>query len=150
MRALVLVGMIYACAMPRLAAADDLANWLIGPVFGLRLDGPGGGTIGLEGGYGFGPERLNLGFEYRAQKAFYYAEVDPWYILGGTLGVGVDEDGKSSPVLGVWEGLPLTTGGSCSGWHNQVTIAGGYRYTGVHELYLTVKAGMMDGNVCFD
>ena len=57
---------------------------------------------------------------------------------------------KIAPVLGIWEGLPLDNHGGCSGWHDQITISGGYRYTGVHELYLTIKAGMMNGNVCFD
>jgi hypothetical protein len=133
-------------AIPQLAAADDGENYLIGPVLGLRLDG-GGFAFGLEGGLGYGPERINFGFEHRADKMFYYGEVDPWYILGGTLGFGVDEDGKTWPVLGLWEGFPLNDG-PCDGWHNQLTLAGGYRYTGVHELYVTVKAGRMDGFPC--
>jgi len=150
MRTLVILAVALT---PRIAAAEDGENWLVGPVLGVRL-GAGAGSplvFGAEGGYGLGPERFNLGFEYRSEKLFFYGELDPWYILGGSFGVGVDEDGEAHPVLGVWEGIPiLPLSPPCSSWHNQVTLSGGYRYTGVHELYLSVKAGKLDGGFCFD
>ena len=49
----------------------------------------------------------------------------------------------------MWEGLPLTGNPSCTSWHQEITISGGYRYTGAHELYVTMKAGWMEGDVCF-
>ena len=41
-------------------------------------------------------------------------------------------------------------GGLLDGDPEQLTLAGGYRYAGRHELYFTLKAGRMDGSVCFD
>jgi hypothetical protein len=149
MRSLIVAMVILAT--PQLALGGDSENWLIGPVIGLRLGGGFGGVFGVEGGYGLGPERINLGFEHRADKMFYYVEADPWYLVGGTLGIGVEEDGRIRPVLGVWEGIPLNFNGDCNGgWHTQLTLAVGYRYTGVHELYATVKAGRMNGDFCID
>jgi hypothetical protein len=133
-------------------ADDSLQNWLVGPVIGVQLGGHPKSTlvIGIEGGGGFGPERITLGFEHRDTVEVGYIELDPWYIVGGTLGIGVDSTGKTVPVLGVWEGLPLAAGNqSCSSWHQEITISGGYRYTGAHELYVTMKAGYMEGDVCF-
>jgi hypothetical protein len=133
------------------AGGSNLANWLVGPVVGVRLGGKGGLVLGFEGGGGYGPERVNLGFEHRPDDTTMgYIEVDPWYIVGGTLGFGVQNDGKVQPVLGFWEGLPLAASSTaCDGWRRIITISGGYRYTGVHELYLSLKAGWMDGDVCF-
>jgi len=152
MRWLVVIGVLVAMGSPA-RADNELANWLVGPVVGIRLSGPPNDRtiIGLEGGVGAGPERLNLGFEHRSDHDFGYLEIDPWYILGGTFGVGMDDAGKASAVLGVWEGIPIAdNNASCTGWHSEITLAGGYRYTGVHELYITLKAGRMNGNVCFD
>jgi len=146
-----MVVLVVVLAMPAVARADgDLENFLIGPVFGIVVGGKGGAAIGVEGGAGLGPERINVGFDHRVGKDFFYAEIDPWLYLGGTLGVGIEGDGKTlHPVLGAWEGYPLIMPSGCSDWGTAVTIAGGYRYTGVHELYLTIKAGQMHGNVCF-
>lgn len=148
---LVVVVLALVVAAPPAHAGNNLASWLVGPVLGVRLGGGPGShlVIGFEGGGGYGPERFNLGFEHREGKDVGYVEIDPWYIVGGTLGIGLDSDGKAVPVLGVWEGMPLNSG-PCDGWHDQLTISGGYRYTGVHEMYVTVKAGRMDGSFCFD
>ena len=133
------------------SAGDSLANWLAGPVVGVVLGAHGGGMIGVEGGGGYGPERFNLGFEHRGTLEMGYLEVDPWWIVGGTFGVGVQNDGKVEPVLGAWEAVPLyMSSTSCTGWRQVVVLSGGYRYTGVHELYLSLKAGWMNGTVCFD
>ncbi|HEU0031374.1 MAG TPA: hypothetical protein VFQ53_12125 [Kofleriaceae bacterium] len=152
MKTIVLVVTMLA-AFAGTARADDM-NYLVGPVLGLRLGGPPGerGIIGIEGGVGYGPERINLGFTRRLDKTFGYVEIDPWYIAGFSFGAGVDSDGVAHGVIGVWEGLPLRYP-SCGedGWESVITIAGGYRYTGVHELYLTVKAGeTYDGAFCLD
>lgn len=140
------------CSCSRAVPRADLANVLIGPVLGVRLGGPPGdrAIIGFEGGGGYGPERGNAGYEHRLDKDFFYVELDPWYLLGGTVGFGIDGDGNTSPVLGVWEGVPLSAGQqSCTDWNRTITLAGGYRYTGVHELYVTVKAGCLHGIICF-
>ena len=144
MRTLVIVLVLLVVSSTR-ADADGM-NWLAGPVIGIRLGGREGprGVFGFEGGGGFGPERLNLGFERRDDKLLGYVELDPWFLVGASLGFGIDSDGQPQPVLGVWEGLPVG-GGSCdkgsTRYQPQVTIAAGYRFTGVHELYLTIKAG---------
>jgi hypothetical protein len=151
------LALLVLVLLSNVARADDgdLANVLVGPVIGVRLSGgePGSSplVVGLEGGVGYGPERVNVGFEHRSDHDFTYVEFDPWYIVGGSFGFGVDDNGDTHGVVGVWEGLPIIgNNASCNGWHTSVTIAGGYRYTGVHELYLTAKAGQMRGNVCFE
>jgi hypothetical protein len=152
MRLALLVG-VFAVSWARPARADnDLANYSIGPVFAIKLGGHGDWPVlGLEAGAGYGPERINLGFEHRADHDAGYIELDPWYIVGGSLGFAVDDEGKTHGVGGVWEGVPIAGfDGGCSGWQNMVTLAGGYRYTGVHELFVTVKAGRIDGKPCFD
>src|SRR6476659_7343564 len=115
-------GIIAVCLMwCETASAGNLANWLAGPVFGVVLGGHGGGVIGIEGGGGYGRERFNLGFEHRGNTEMGYIEVDPWYIVGGTFGFGVQNDGKVQPVLGVWEGLPVhESSTACSGWRQVV------------------------------
>jgi hypothetical protein len=150
---LVLLAVIMVAAFSSSAhAGDDLLNYSIGPVFAVKLSGPGsGGIIGFEAGVGYGPERINAGFEHRSDHDAGYIELDPWYVIGGSFGIAVDDENKISGLAGVWEGLPLTgfDGGSCNGWRNMVTIAGGYRYTGVHELFVTIKGGRIDGALCF-
>jgi len=142
-----LVIVLSLLVMSSTSADADGTNWLIGPVIGVRLGsrvGPSG-VFGVEGGVGAGPERLNLGFEHRDDKVLGYIELDPWFLVGASLGFGIDSNGDPQPVLGVWEGLPIKNA-SCDVGSNQyqreVTIAGGYRYTGVHELYFTIKAGV--------
>jgi hypothetical protein len=136
---------LLALAASTPAQADEVRNFLVGPVFGIRLGGPPGprAIVGIEGGAGIGPERLNLGFTRRLDKMFYYLELDPWLYIGASLGVGIDSDGEPHGIIGVWEGLPIIFP-ECEdddGFHRAVTIAAGYRYTGVHELYATIKAG---------
>jgi hypothetical protein len=150
---LVVLAVVLVAAFASPARADgDLLNFSIGPVFALKLSGPGSSpVIGIEAGVGYGPERINLGFEHRSDHDAGYVELDPWYIIGGTLGIAIDDENKAHGVGGVWEGIPVAGfEGGCSGWQNMVTLAGGYRYTGVHELFLTLKAGRIDGKVCFD
>lgn len=151
--------LVIALCLPNLARAEDgdLTNFTIGPVLGVRIGGGDPNTspliVGIEGGAGYGPERVNLGFEHRSDHDLAYVEFDPWYLLGGTFGFGVNEEGKVNGVIGFWEGVPVIGMGNdvpCNGWHPTVVVSGGYRYTGVHELYASVKAGTMNGNICFD
>jgi len=144
-------------ALPAPARSDDnLNNFLIGPVFGIQLTGPGpkGGVLGVEGGIGWGPERFNLGFEHRAGRELYYVEIDPWLYIGGSFGLGVDSEGESHGIIGMWEGLPVAGeflhSHSCplGDYASAVTIAAGLRYTGVLELYATIKAGVSQP-ICF-
>ncbi|HTJ44780.1 MAG TPA: hypothetical protein VL463_21890 [Kofleriaceae bacterium] len=136
------------------ARADDGTNYLVGPVLGYTFGGKtgGGASYGAEGGMGFGPERVNVGYAFRDQESFGYVELDPWFFVGGSLGVGVDDDGEAHAVLGAWEGLPILVGGCQTNPNEQrpaVTIAVGWRWTGVHELYATVKAGFSE-RICID
>lgn len=133
-------------------ANADGQNALIGPIIGVKFGGPPGprGVFGIEGGVGLGPERVNVGFEHRAGKGFGYIELDPWLLIGASLGVGLETDGTIQPVLGLWEGVPVVAP-SCDDFstHYQptITFALGYRYTGVHELYVSIKAGV-GKNLC--
>lgn len=155
MRHVVLVVLLVAAfASPVRAEDGDLLNFSIGPVVGLKLSGKGDHPfiVGFEGGVGYGPERINLGFEHRADHDAGYVELDPWYIVGGTIGVAIDDENVTHAVAGVWEGFPVAglDGGNCGDWRSVVTLAGGYRYTGVHELFVTIKAGRIHGTLCFD
>jgi hypothetical protein len=133
-------------------AEADGVNILVGPVFGLQFGGTSDShsVFGIEGGAGLGPERVNLGLEYRDRKTFGYVELDPWLWLGVSLGAGVDSDGNFHPVGGVWEGVPLKfpdCKASSTQFAPAVTLSAGYRYTGVHEIYLSLKAGASQ-NLC--
>lgn len=142
-----------AIAAPARADRGDLRNALIGPVIGLRLSGPDGdaGVYGVEGGLGIGPERFNVGFVHRADRELYYVEFDPWLWVGGSLGLGVDSAGEPHGIVGLWEGFPVAGNAlhDCpTGFSSVVTLAGGIRYTGVVELYVTLKAGVSE-SFCF-
>jgi hypothetical protein len=144
-----------AALRPGMARAEpaDATNWMIGPLLGLRLGGADDvrrSILGVEGGGGWGPERLNVGVTRRLGKTFTYVELAPWYVAGLSLGAGIDSDGKTHPVIGVWEGLPLRYP-ACGddGWQPVITLSAGYRYTGVHELYVAPKVGTIyGGGIC--
>ncbi|HUQ01489.1 MAG TPA: hypothetical protein VM261_03290 [Kofleriaceae bacterium] len=151
---LLAAGVVAAVAFPSTAHADEDWNWLVGPLVGVRLGGVKDGSraiYGIEGGAGLGPERLNVGITRRLDQTFAYVELDPWYLIGGTLGFGGElESGELFPVVGVWEGIPLKYPDCAgAGLHPAVTLAGGYRWTGVHELYVTMKAGRAP-DFCWD
>ena len=138
---------------PSAGRADgEFVNVTLGPVFGIRLGGPDGSRVivGVEGGFGLGPERVNLGITRRLGKTFAYLELAPWLYVGASLGLGVDSDGEPHGVIGLWEGLPLVFP-ACGdeGWQGVATLSCGYRYTGVHEFYVTPKFGSInDGGIC--
>jgi hypothetical protein len=125
---------------------------LAGPVLGLRLGRHGGRTgplVGIEGGVGCGAERVNLGFEHRAGRGLAYLEVDPWFAIGASFGVGIDTAGTPQGILGVWEGVPVVNSPlRCDTEKRfEITLAAGYRYTGEHELYVTAKTGVWQGGL---
>lgn len=94
--------------------------------------------------------RVNLGLTRRLDKTFRYLELSPWYVVGASLGFGTDSDGKSHPVLGLWEGAPVVFPEcGADGWQPVVSLSTGYRYTGVHELYIAPKGGVIyEGDIC--
>lgn len=151
------IALVIVLATP--AFADDNGempfNALVGPILGVHWGGgqPRGVAVGLEGGIGVAPLlRVNLGFEHRVDGMFYYGELDPWFAVGVSLGVGRDGSGRSEGIIGVWEGVPLRLPKNCA--HEDelggaATLALGYRYNGVHEVYVTLKAGVTEG-MCFD
>lgn len=151
-RQFLVVSVLAGLVTPVEADVPEATNVMVGPILGLRLGGPSGSRaiLGIEGGAGWGPERVNAGFTRRLDTSFLYVELSPWLYVGASLGVGVDSDERVFPVLGLWEGLPITYP-DCGdkGWQPVVTISAGYRYTGVHELYLAPKAGtIFDGGIC--
>ncbi|MGE0546052.1 MAG: hypothetical protein AB7O24_07465 [Kofleriaceae bacterium] len=99
---------------------------------------------------------MNAGRTHRLGVGFTYVELDPWFVLGGTLGAGLDDQLNVHPVVGIWEGFPLVVDShrhcdeDLPRSHFAMTLAIGYRYTGVHELYTTIKAGAMFGESCWD
>lgn len=144
--------MIAVMLAPPAAGADEARNALVGPLIGVRLGGREGPRtlLGIEGGLGYGVVRLNAGFEYRADRGLAYVELDPWFVVGGTFGVGIDTAGELQPVVGLWEGAPLMWSGCGDrGFGRAATIAVGYRYTGEHEVFATVKAGVGEP-ICID
>jgi hypothetical protein len=133
-------------------AGADGKNVLFGPIIGLQFGGSSDShsVFGIEGGAGIGPERANVGLERRDGKTFGYVELDPWLFLGVSLGAGIDSNGELHPVGGVWEGVPIkfpSCHESTTHYSATVTLSAGYRYTGVHEIYLSVKAGASQ-NLC--
>jgi hypothetical protein len=131
---------------PALAAGSpgNDGNFMAGPLLGLSHSSTQGWQFlwGAEGGAGAGPERINVGVDQRAGKLFGYLELDPWLLVGASLGFGVDEDGDTHPVLGIWEGAPLRDY-PCGNGHYifMASISIGVRYTGAWELYAAPKAG---------
>jgi hypothetical protein len=143
---------VIAMLAPATAGADDARNALVGPLLGVRIGGREGtrGVVGVEGGVGYGVLRVNAGYEHRADRGFAYVELDPWFVVGATFGLGIDTEGEMQPVVGLWEGLPIE-GIICGGrgFQRAVTVAVGYRYTGEHELFATMKAGVAE-STCID
>jgi hypothetical protein len=135
----VLVGLILVEGTAR----ADFENILGGLVVGFaRADGESHGLIGVEGGVGFGPERFNVGAVRRDAETFVYGELDPWWFVGASLGFGYGTTRGAEPVVGVWEGLPMFADEDCGpDWQFLLTISVGYRFTGVHELYVSPKVG---------
>jgi hypothetical protein len=122
----------------------DCCNVLVGPVLGVAFGGEkeGHGLIGIEGGVGAGPERLNLGTQYRDGETFTYVELDPWFWVGGSLGVGYGTRTGGHGILGLWEGVPGRGYENCERDSRfAMTLSLGYRWTGVHEIYLAPKVG---------
>jgi hypothetical protein len=127
---------------------DDSA--LVGPVLGIYWGRgkPAAALLGVEGGVGCGPERINAGVTNRGGEAFAYLELDPWLYVGASLGVGYGFDTGWHGLVGVWEGVPIVLPDGCSEQGQIVTLSIGYRYTGRHELYFAPKAGHGGGAIC--
>jgi hypothetical protein len=139
-------AVVLSLAITQSAHADNrglATNVLAGPVIGVAW-GRGhqtGALIGVEAGAGYGPERINVGFETGADRSLGYVELDPWYVLGVSLGIGLDSDLAMQPVIGAWEGAPIA--GLCegNGFHFVATLSVGFRYAGIYEVYVTPKFG---------
>jgi hypothetical protein len=82
----------------------------------------------------------NAGLTWRDSELFSYVELDGWYAVGATAGFGYGSRGEWQAVLGVWEVVPLADNGSCNN-KEMVVASFGYRWTGLHELYVAGKYG---------
>ena len=135
-------------------AHADANNYLAGPILGVAW-GRGDATllVGVEGGVGRSmthdslPWRFNGGIQHRARELYGYVEFAPWYFVGGSLGLGIGTDSGLTGLVGLWEGAPLVYPG-CNERGAVVSISVGYRYTGVHELYIAPKAGLETEPFC--
>jgi len=142
----ILVGLLSSAGAARADGTNVMGGIVLGFAFG---HGRSTGLVGIEGGGGIGPERANVGLTYRLHETFVYAELDPWWMVGASAGLGYGTVSGLQPVVGIWEGLPISLSGECEdGWHGIVSISVGYRYTGAHEIYLAPKAGAWD-SICF-
>lgn len=149
-----------ALLAPAEARADDDELWsvLVGPVLGIRMEGAKGAVLGVEGGVGVFPVRVNVGIQRRLAgpreddprpETFLYAEVDPWFIIGGTLGLGAGSVTGGQPVVGLWEGITRGPGlDDCQDGGFVYTLSVGYRYSGIHELYVAPKVGHITQGIC--
>ena len=115
------LGMIGVMATATVARADHEGDGefptsaSLGPTVGISW---GTGVplhliIGGEAGFGFNPLLYgNAGVTYRNHELFSYVELDGWYLVGATLGVGYGTFSEWQAVAGIWEALPLTDNGS--------------------------------------
>ena len=136
------------------SARADLCNEhtsrtiLAGPVVGLLRGKHAGPVVGFEGGVGCGPMRLDLGFEHRDHKGLGYVALDAWHGLGATFGLGLDTGGVIQGIGGVWEGVPTHFPTCRPDNQTAVLFSFGYRFTGVHELFVSLKAGRIERASC--
>jgi hypothetical protein len=150
------------------SARADLYDYDLaaGPVIAMRDDG--GLALGWELGGAFGHDlasrvlsRVNVGGSYALfgtsnrgaedLSVVHYVVWEPWFIVGGTLGVAIDKGARVHPAFGAWEGfpIPLSTDDeidSRSPHRIFLSIAFGFRWWGtdVNEFYLTPKIGLSD------
>lgn len=105
--------------------------------------------VGLEAGVGFNALLYaNGGVTYRNHELFSYVELDGWFLVGGTLGFGYGTFSEWQAVAGIWEALPLSDNGPCSKTQI-VSVSFGYRWTGLHEIYVAGKYGEYE-DFCWD
>lgn len=148
--AAVVVGIVAGDASPASANHESETfptSSLIGPVVGWTWGGGARpqGLVGVEAGLGFNLLLYaNAGLTLRNDEVFAYAELDGWLLIGATAGFGYGTKSEWQPVLGVWEALPVQVGEpSCSN-QRVLVISAGYRWTGMHELYVAPKYGMTE------
>lgn len=159
-RGLALAGTIAIAAAPaalpvRAAHADHKfpTSTMVGPLFGIAWgkEHKAHPTAGIEGGIGLHELVIfNVGSTWRGDELFSYAELDGWLFLGGTFGFGHGTRDGWQAVAGIWEPLPIVKeiDPGCDD-ATLVVFSVGYRYTGLHELYITGKYGDA-WTPCFD
>ena len=123
----------------------------IGPTVGYAFGhGP---TLGVEGGAGWESDKDplflngNVGFSYRFEgddgDLVGYAVFEPWSYVGLTVGGAMGSRSGAEGVVGVWDGVALPLRDlRCSPDRKGPTwlsLAVGYRWAGLHEIYFTPK-----------
>jgi hypothetical protein len=87
-----------------------------------------------------------------ARERITYLAWEPWFVVGGNLGVAhASGDGSFQRLVGVWEAAPWVVGAprrssplySCSPCYT-VSLAIGWRWSGAGELYLAPKVGILN------
>jgi hypothetical protein len=103
---------------------------------------------------------FNVGMSWRpprlggdSRERVVYAVWEPWFLLGGTLGLRESSSDGVRPLVGAWEAVPfvfgaggrrsfpLTTCSPCA----TLSLAFGWRFDGGGEFYLAPKVGLLNG-----
>lgn len=103
--------------------------------------------------------RFSTGMTWRRQAAgaagferISYVAWEPWFWLGGTLGVAHSSaDGRIRPLLGAWEAVPWVFGGSptngmflrCAPCFT-ISLSIGWRWGGAGEFFMSPKVGVLN------
>jgi len=65
------------------------------------------------------------------------------YVVPLTLGFSHSTEEGSNAMAGTWVGLPAPISGGCRSGCAMVSVALGYRWSGLGEFYLTPKVGLL-------
>jgi hypothetical protein len=141
------------------ASAESGDGVGFGPVFAYSSDDTA--HIGWELGaaWQYAPLlRFSLGGSYRVTGGdrrtlayAHYLAFEPWFYIGGTLGLAADDRGDARGVYGLWEAAPMALGdrrifssGDQLLW--AVSLSIGWRGFGsTHQIYLSPKLWRMRG-----
>ncbi|HEY4185123.1 MAG TPA: hypothetical protein VGP07_08650 [Polyangia bacterium] len=86
-----------------------------------------------------------------AREQILYAAWEPWFLVGGTLGVVRSSERGIDKMVGAWEAVPWVIGAPVRGnpLHRcnpcfTISLALGWRWSGGREFYLAPKVGILD------
>lgn len=156
------LGLVFV-GLAREAQAGSGDGVGLGPVFGITTEGSL--SLGWElGGSYRGPlAHASLGGSYQLKREgndpayYHYLVLEPWFVVGGTIGAGLTDTREVRFVYGLWEGYtadlddPLLTGGvkyvdDDTRFHWVFSLSIGWRGAGDTQLfYVTPKVWRLKG-----